>query len=259
MFKIATWNVNSIKIRLPHVLQWLETHQPSILALQELKLPTELFPLNEFKERGYHALVNGQKTYNGVAILSREPLETDILLNIPSFEDAQRRVLAVTVGDIRVINLYIPNGEGLLSEKFQYKLKWLASLKEFLKNELSKYPKMIILGDFNIAPEEIDVYDPKNLAGQVLFSPLERTIFQEILASGFVDCFRLREQPDKSFSWWDYRLNAFKRNRGLRIDHILASKALIEGCTNCYIDLAPRGWERPSDHAPVIAEFAVLT
>lgn len=259
MFKIASWNVNSLRVRLPQVLTWLESEQPDVLALQEIKMLTEDFPLLELQNAGYSAVVNGQKTYNGVAILSKQPFQLDTLVTeFPELNDPQRRVLAVTIGDIRVINLYIPNGESVTSEKYQYKLSWLKHLQTHLQQALRDYPKVIVLGDFNIAPEAEDVYDPKAWAGSVLFSEPERAVFRQLLQLGFKDCFRLHPQPEKSFSWWDYRLNAFKRNLGLRIDHILASPLLAESCSRCLIDKVPRGWERPTDHAPVVAEFCAL-
>jgi len=254
MLKIATWNVNSLRVRLPHVLQWLADKQPDILALQETKLTDPDFPFAELKQAGYECVFSGQPTYNGVAILSRNP-GVDVVTAIPELEDPQRRVLGITYGDIRILNVYIPNGESLVSAKYEYKLNWLLHLERYLERELPKYSKFIILGDFNIAPEEMDVHDPQSWAGQVLFSDKERAAFQSMLKLGFNDCFRLHEQAEKSFSWWDYRMNAFKRNRGVRIDHILASTGLAEKCVNCYIDKDPRGWERPSDHTPVVAEF----
>lgn len=252
--KIATWNVNSLRVRLPHVLEWLTRYQPDVLALQETKLPDADFPENVIKQAGYEVCFSGQRTYNGVAVLSRYPL-TEKITDIPSLDDHQRRVLAVTIGDIRILNLYVPNGESVGSEKYCYKLSWLQHLTIFLKKELQKYPKMILLGDFNIAPDDKDVYDPQAWQGQVLFSEHERVAFRDILQIGFVDCFRLHSPTEKSFSWWDYRLNAFKRNMGLRIDHILASTILATQCIQCHIDKVPRTFERPSDHAPVIAEF----
>ena len=253
-FKIATWNVNSLRVRLPHVLAWLEAEKPDVLALQEIKLQDADFPHEAIQAAGYVAAVSGQKTYNGVAVLSRIA-STDMITDIPDLDDHQRRILAVTVNDMRVINLYIPNGESVASEKYQYKLNWLNKLTAFLKTELKKYPKPIILGDFNIAPAAIDVHDPAMWEGHVLFSDLERKAFQEILAVGFADCFRQLKPTDQSYSWWDYRMNGFKRNLGLRIDHILASQALMAVCQSCHIDKAPRALERPSDHAPVVAEF----
>lgn len=254
MLKIATWNVNSLRVRLPHVLQWLAEVKPDILALQETKLPDPDFPITEIQNAGYQCLFSGQKTYNGMAILTRNSGH-DKVIDIPELEDPQRRVLGVTIDDVRILNLYVPNGESIVSEKYVYKLNWLKHLDAYLQHEVVKYPKFVILGDFNIAPEEIDVHDPKAWMGQVLFSDKERAAFQDLIKLGFQDCFRMREPAEKSFSWWDYRLNAFKRNMGLRIDHILAAPALANQCVRCYIDKAPRGWERPSDHAPVVAEF----
>ncbi len=253
--KIATWNVNSLRVRLPHVLEWLASVQPDVLALQELKLPTENFPLEEIRQAGYDAVVNGQKTYNGVAILTRALPAENVVMEIPGLHDPQRRVLAATVGDVRILNLYVPNGESVGSEKYHYKLNWLQHLKTFLRDELAQHKKMVVLGDFNIAPEDIDVHDPAAWEGKVLFSEPERAELQAILQLGFQDCFRLCNPTEKSFSWWDYRLNAFKRNMGLRIDHILASTALAQHCQTCLIDKTPRALERPSDHAPVIATF----
>jgi exodeoxyribonuclease-3 len=254
MLKIATWNVNSLKVRLPHVLQWLSTHQPDVLALQEIKMLDEFFPLEEIKNAGYDCVINGQKTYNGMAILSKKKC-TDVIKDIPELHDPQRRVLGVTIEDIRLLNLYVPNGESVSSEKYIYKLNWLKHLDLFLKSELKKYPNLIILGDFNIAPHEIDVHEPMLWEGRVLFSEKERAAFQDILSLGFVDCYRALSPNEKKFTWWDYRTNAFKRKMGLRIDHILASELLVKHCKKCDIDTEPRAWERPSDHAPVIAKF----
>ncbi len=255
-FKVATWNVNSLRVRLPHVLSWLASAKPDVLALQEIKMLEADFPYDAIREAGYVAAVSGQKTYNGVAVLSRQA-SSDLLTDIPDLDDHQRRVLGVTIGSVRLLNLYVPNGESVESEKFKYKLNWLTKLDLFLKNELKKYPQLIVLGDFNIAPAEIDVHDPKRWEGQVLFSTPERQAFQALLQVGFSDCFRQLSPDEKSYSWWDYRMNAYKRNMGLRIDHVLASKPLSLLCEQCYIDQSPRSWERPSDHAPVVAEFAL--
>ncbi|HSW70058.1 MAG TPA: exodeoxyribonuclease III [Gammaproteobacteria bacterium] len=255
-FKIATWNVNSLKVRLPQVLEWLAAEQPDILALQELKIPTEIFPFDELRRAGYEAVVNGQKTYNGVALLYRNVMPENILIEFSELQDPQRRMIAATFNDVRVVNLYVPNGESVHSEKYQYKLNWLKHLKLFLTNEKKQYSNIILLGDFNIAPQNEDVYDPMACEGKVLFSLPERAEFEALLDLDFKDCFRLRSQPEKSFSWWDYRLNSFKRNLGLRIDHILASAKLAKHCKQCRIDKTPRGWERPTDHAPVVAEFS---
>ncbi len=255
-FKIATWNVNSLRVRLPHVLEWLAAHKPDVLALQETKLIDTDFPIDVIKQAGYEVCYSGQKTYNGMAVLSRN-LCKDLITDIPGFDDPQRRVLGATVGGIRVINLYVPNGESVSSEKYTYKLNWLHHLRLFLMEELQKYPNMIILGDFNIAPASQDVHDPLAWEGKVLFSEQEREALRELIAVGFVDSFRLHDQSEKSYTWWDYRMNAFKRNMGLRIDHIFASQGLSEKCERCYIDKIPRALERPSDHAPVIAEFNI--
>jgi exodeoxyribonuclease-3 len=252
--KIATWNVNSLRVRLAQVVAWLEQVKPDVLALQEIKLTDADFPIEAIRAAGYEAVFAGQKTYNGVAILSRQKA-SEIVTDFHSLTDTQRRVLAVTVGQIRILNLYVPNGERVQSEKYQYKLNWLQHLDLFLKQEIQRHPQMVIVGDFNIAPEEIDVHDPQRWDGQVLFSQPERQAFKEILEIGFMDCFRHTNPQEQSFSWWDYRMNAFKRNMGLRIDHILASSALVSQCSACQIDKTPRLAERPSDHAPVIAEF----
>ncbi|HTM64181.1 MAG TPA: exodeoxyribonuclease III [Gammaproteobacteria bacterium] len=253
-FKIATWNVNSLRVRLPHVLQWLTDVKPDVLALQELKMPTEDFPHDAFTDAGYHAAVSGQRTYNGVAVISKSESK-DIITDIPGLDDPQRRILAVTVKNIRIVDLYVPNGESVESDKYKYKLTWINKVDAFLRAQLKKHPEMVVLGDFNIAPANIDVYNPADWENSVLFSKPEREAFQKMLDAGFKDCFRELSPEDQSYSWWDYRMNAFRRNMGLRIDHILASKSLFAGCKNCHIDKEPRKWERPSDHAPVIAEF----
>lgn len=254
--KLATWNVNSLKVRLPHVLEWLKSSEPDVLCLQETKLVDENFPLEEIRAAGYEAVFSGQKTYNGVAILGRKAM-MDRTDGIPGLEDEQKRVIAVTVDDIRVVCVYVPNGESRDSAKFPYKLKWLAALAEWLKTELERYPKTAVLGDYNIAPEDRDVHDPKAWEGSVLVSPEERAAFGRILDLGFRDSFRLFEQNEKAFTWWDYRMNAFRRNMGLRIDHILLSEALAEKCSGCKVDTLPRKNERPSDHAPVMAEVEI--
>ena len=252
--KIATWNVNSLRVRLPQVLQWLDSEQPDLLALQETKCTDDQFPATDFLAAGYQSVYSGQKTYNGVAVLSRISC-TDVITEITGLDDPQRRVLAVTYGDVRLIDLYIPNGESLDSPKYQYKLDWLEKLDAWLADELQRHAKLVVVGDFNIAPTEADVHDPAAWKDSVLFSEPERAAFQRLLDLGLCDTFRRFEQPEKSFSWWDYRMNAFRRNLGLRIDHILASKALCDACIACRIDKVPRSWERPSDHAPVVAEF----
>lgn len=253
--KIATWNVNSLKVRLPQVLDWLAAVQPDALCLQETKTEDGGFPFGEIAAAGYRALHNGQKTYNGVAILARtEP--GDVMRDLPGVEDAQKRLIAATVEGVRLVCAYMPNGQAVGSDKYEYKLKWLAALARWLGEEMQRYPQLALLGDFNIAPEDRDVHDPVAWQGQILCSDAEREAFRQFVGLGFVDAFRLFEQPEKSFSWWDYRMMAFRRNHGLRIDHILVSPALAARCTACHIDKAPRKLERPSDHAPVVAEFA---
>jgi len=251
--KLATWNVNSLKVRLPHLLGWLAANPVDVVCLQETKQQDADFPQAELQAAGYRSVFSGQKTYNGVAILSREPA-SDVQYGIPGFEDEQKRVIAATVSGIRVVCVYIPNGQEVGTDKYQYKLKWLGALTAWLKDELAKYPKLALLGDYNIAPEDRDVYDPVAWKGNVLVSEPERAAFQGMLQLGLVDTFRLFEQEDKSYSWWDYRMMAFRRNMGLRIDHILVSSGLQ--CKACHIDKAPRKLERPSDHAPVVAEVA---
>jgi exodeoxyribonuclease-3 len=252
--KIATWNVNSLKVRLPHLLDWLAADAPDVVCLQELKMTDEAFPVAEIAQAGYLAVFSGQKTYNGVAILSRTPA-TDVVTGIPGFPDEQKRVLAATVDGARMICLYIPNGQSLESEKYQYKLAWLNALQGWLKRELAAHPKLAVLGDFNIAPEDRDVHDPAAWAGQILCSEPEREHFRGMQGLGLQDAFRLFDQEDKSFSWWDYRQAGFRRNLGLRIDHILLSPPLAGACKSCRINKTPRTWERPSDHTPVIAEI----
>jgi len=252
--RIATWNVNSLKVRLPQVVDWLAQHQPDAICLQETKLEDGKFPAVEIESAGYHAVYSGQKTYNGVAILARER-PADPVMAIPAFADEQKRVLAATVGGVRVVCLYVPNGQSVGSDKYEYKLKWLAAVQEWLRAELAAHPKLAVLGDFNVAPDERDVHDPKAWEGQVLFSEPERAAFRGLVALGLADSFRLFEQPEQSFTWWDYRMNAFKRKMGLRIDHILLSPPLAAACRACTIDVAPRMAERPSDHAPVMAEI----
>jgi len=253
--KFATWNVNSLNVRLPHVLDWLKQAEPDVLCLQETKQEDSKFPYEALKEAGYEAVHIGQKTYNGVAILSRHPL-ANIQRNIPDFADEQQRVIAANVGDVRVVCAYIPNGQAVDSDKYQYKLRWLNALHDWLKVELSAHPKLVLLGDYNIAPEDRDCHDPAAWIGQVLVSPPEREAFQKLIQLGLHDSFRLFEQPEKSFSWWDYRMAGFRRNLGMRIDHILVSDALKAHCAEAHIDKAPRKLERPSDHTPVVLDLA---
>jgi len=251
--KIATWNVNSLKVRLPHLLEWLAENPVDAVCLQETKSEDKNFPAAELQQAGYNAVFSGQKTYNGVAIISRQPI-SNVQCGIPGFEDEQKRVIAATINGVRVVCVYIPNGQEVGSDKYQYKLKWLAALTAWLKDELAKYPRLALLGDYNIAPEDRDVYDPAAWKDVVLVSEPERAAFKGLLALGLSDAFRLFDQAEKSYSWWDYRMMAFRRNMGLRIDHILISPALQ--CTSCIIDKAPRKLERPSDHTLVIAEVA---
>jgi exodeoxyribonuclease-3 len=254
--KIATWNVNSLKIRLPHVLDWLASESPDVLALQETKTRDEDFPAEAFRERGYEVRYSGQPTYNGVALIARAPIG-DVVTGIDGLDDPQRRVLAATVGSVRIWNLYVPNGQSVESDKYQYKLGWLAALRAQIAGELGRHPLCALLGDFNVAPEDRDVHDPEAWRGQVLCSEPERAALRSLLDLGLTDVFRKFDQDEKSYSWWDYRQAAFRRNMGLRIDLILASAALAARCTACRIDKAPRKLERPSDHTPVVAEFAV--
>lgn len=256
--RLATWNVNSLKVRLPHVLAWLESHQPDALCLQETKTEDAGFPLEALRAAGYDAFYTGQKTYNGVAILSRHACDGAPVLEIPGFDDVQKRVIAATLCGVRVVSAYIPNGESVESEKYQYKMRWLKAFHAWLADELTRYPKLAVLGDYNIAPEARDVYDPAAWEGKVLFSEPERAAFQGLLDLGFKDAFRLFDQPERSYTWWDYRMNAYRRKMGLRIDHILVSPALAAGCTACVIDTAPRATERPSDHTPVYADIAYV-
>lgn len=254
--KIATWNVNSLNVRLPHVLDWLVSAQPDVLCLQETKLEDAKFPFDVLSAAGYHAVHAGQKTYNGVAILSKHPL-ADISINLPTYPDEQKRVIAATVNGVRIVCAYMPNGQSLESDKYQYKLAWLAGMRDWLKEEMTRHPKLALLGDYNIAPEDRDVHDPAAWVGQVLVSAPERAAFQELIGLGLTDAFCLFEEQECIFSWWDYRMAAFRRNLGLRIDHILLSPELKAACTRCWIDKAPRKLERPSDHTPVIAELAL--
>lgn len=254
--KIATWNINSLTIRLVQVMDWMAAQQPDVLVLQETKLLDEKFPAQELREAGYHAVFHGQKTYNGVALLARqEPQE--VIKNNPSHADESARLIAATLNGIRVIGGYFPNGQAPGSEKFEYKLKWLSGLRGWIGEELVRFPKLALLGDFNIAPEDCDVHDPVLWAGQIHCTVEERDHFKQLLALGMHDAFRLFEQPPKSWSWWDYRMLGFQKNRGLRIDHILISDALKPQVRSCTIDRLPRKNARPSDHAPVMVELEV--
>ena len=254
--RVATWNVNSLRVRLPHLQDWLAANPVDVLALQETKLPDPDFPRAEIEALGLHAVYSGQRTYNGVALLAKSG-PADVVAGIPGFEDEQRRVIAATVAGVRVVDVYVPNGQAVGSDKYEYKLRWLAALRDYLAAELARHPQLVVLGDFNIAPEDRDVHDPKAWEGSVHVSGPERAALGELLALGLEDCFRRFEQPEKSFSWWDYRMMAFRRNAGLRIDLILASEAIARKCDACHIDKAPRRLERPSDHAPVLAAFDI--
>jgi exodeoxyribonuclease-3 len=252
--KLATWNVNSLAVRLSQVLDWLTLHQPDVLCLQETKLSDDKFPHQELLAAGYRLQWFGQKTYNGVALLSRTDA-LDVVKNIPGLDDPQARVIAGTVDGVRVIGAYMPNGQSPDSDKFVYKMRWLTALREWVAQEMAVHPKLVLMGDYNIAPEDRDVHDPVLWAGQVLCTPEERAHFRALIGIGLFDAFRLFEQPPKSWSWWDYRNLAFRKNQGLRIDHILVSEPLRPGVTACVIDKLTRKNERPSDHAPVIVEI----
>ncbi len=254
MFKIASWNVNSLNVRLPHVLAWMDVAQPDVLALQETKLTDDRFPVQELMDEGYHSVFSGQKTYNGVAILSREEA-MDPVTDIAGLDDPQRRILAATVGDVRIINLYVVNGSEVGSEKFEYKLLWLDRVTAWLATQIEEFENVIVMGDFNIVPDDRDVHDPEGWREKILCSTPEREALGKILNLGFQDSFRLFEQQERTWSWWDYRMNAFRRKMGLRIDLILASKAMTNRCIASYVDIEPRRQDRPSDHAPAIAEF----
>jgi exodeoxyribonuclease-3 len=255
--KIASWNVNSLRVRLPHVLDWLGREQPDVLAVQETKTVDADFPAVALAEAGYQTVFSGQKTYNGVALISKEAA-TEMLTDPSNLDDPQRRIMAANYGDVRVINLYVPNGSEVGSDKYAYKLDWLAKIQAFIQDELTRHPRLVVLGDFNIAPDDRDVHDPEAWRGKILCSDAERAAYQGLLALGLSDSFRLFEQEEASFSWWDYRAAGFRRNLGLRIDLILVSSALKEECRACRIDKSPRKLERPSDHAPVIAELCGL-
>ncbi len=253
--KISTWNVNSIRVRLGHLKDWAGQQTPDVICLQETKIVDELFPVDGAAEAGYSVTFFGQKTYNGVATLAKGKME-DVVTGIPGYDDPQRRVLSVTVDGVRIINVYVPNGKAVDSDKYFYKLEWLNHLNQFVEQELARNDRLVIVGDYNIAPADADVHDPEEWQGKILCSDAEREQFQSLIALGLNDSFRLFEQPERSFSWWDYRAAGFRRDLGLRIDHILISDALRDQCVRCDIDKEPRRWERPSDHAPVLAEIA---
>ena len=252
--KIATWNVNSLKVRLPHVLDWLAASDADVLCLQETKLTDENFPVADIEAAGYHVIYSGQKTYNGVAIISKQEA-SDVITDVPGLDDPQRRILGATIDGIRILNLYVVNGQEVGSEKFAYKLEWLSKVSDYIEEQIKQYELFITLGDFNIAPDDRDVHDPDAWKERILCSTPERNALQHILDLGLEDTFRLFDQEEKSFSWWDYRAAGFRRNMGLRIDLILASSALRKKCSSCQIDKEPRQLERPSDHTPVYAVF----
>jgi exodeoxyribonuclease-3 len=255
--KLATWNVNSLTVRLPRLLDWLAATRPDVVCLQETKMEDGKFPREDFTAAGYESHFAGQRTYNGVALIVRDgtgPVH-DVVTALPDFPDEQKRVIAATVAGIRVVDFYVPNGQAVGSEKYRYKLDWCRAASAFLASELARHPALAVAGDFNIAPEDRDVHDPDLWRGEVLCTDAERAVFRDWVALGLTDSFRLFEQPEKTFSWWDYRQLAFPKNRGLRIDHILLSPALAARCTGCRIDRNARKGERPSDHAPVIVEL----
>ncbi len=256
--KLVAWNVNSLKVRLPQLLDFLATRAPDVVCLQETKLTDENFPVADIEAAGYHVVYSGQKTYNGVAILSRAPL-SDVVIGIANFDDELKRVIAATIEGVRIVCVYCPNGQSLDSDKYAYKLAWFDALIAWLKDELTRHPKLAVLGDYNIAPDDRDVHDPATWAGGILVSDAERERFQRLLAMGLQDSFRLFEQPEKIFSWWDYRMLGFRRNQGLRIDHILLTQPLAQACSSSSVDREMRKLERPSDHAPVVAEINLTT
>jgi exodeoxyribonuclease-3 len=253
--KLATWNVNSLNVRLPHVLDWLRENPVDVLCLQETKQEDSKFPFEALKQAGYNAAHSGQKTYNGVAILSPHAIE-NVQADIPNFADEQKRVISASVNGVRVVCAYVVNGQALDSDKFQYKLRWLEALHTWLAGELATHQNLVVLGDYNIAPEDRDCHDPIAWQGQVLVSEPERAAFQKLLGLGLHDSFRLFNQEAGQFTWWDYRMAAFRRNMGVRIDHILVSEALRNACQSCMIDKTPRKLERPSDHTPVVLTLA---
>ena len=254
--KLVTWNVNSLNVRAPQVLEWLQKEQPDVLCLQETKIQDHKFPYDDLAQIGYQAVHLGQKTYNGVAIISRHAIE-DLQFDIPDFEDEQKRVVAATIQGVRIICVYIPNGQSIGSDKYGYKLSWLNALISYIKNQLAIYPQLALLGDYNIAPEDRDVHDPSAWKDSVLVSEPERDAFKQLIQLGLHDSFRLFEQPEKLYSWWDYRMMAFRRNMGMRIDHILISTPLVRFAKASWIDKAPRKLERPSDHTPVVLELDI--
>ncbi|MBL0162393.1 MAG: exodeoxyribonuclease III [Xanthomonadales bacterium] len=253
--KLATWNVNSLNVRLPHVEQWCAQAQPDLLGIQETKMEDAKFPRAAIEALGYEVAFSGQKTYNGVALLARQAIH-DVVTDLPGLDDPQRRILIATVGDMRVANLYVVNGQAVGSEKYAYKLDWLDKVTRFLEGELRNDPRLIVMGDFNIAPDDRDVYDPVAWQGQILCSAPERDALKRLLDLGLTDSFRQFDESAGKFSWWDYRQAGFRRDLGLRIDLVLASAPLMERATAASIDREPRTWERPSDHTPALLELA---
>jgi exodeoxyribonuclease-3 len=254
--KLATWNVNSLRVRLPHLLDWLAAQSPDVACLQETKCEDAAFPVEELRAAGYCSVYHGQRAYNGVAILSKAE-GGGVCRGIPAFADEQSRVIAADFHGVRVVSVYVPNGQSVGSDKFEYKLRWFEALAAWLAAELETHPRLAVLGDFNVAPEDRDVHDPRLWEGKIHVSAPEREALRHVLAVGFADAFRLFEQPEKSYTWWDYRMGAFRRNMGLRIDHVLLSPELARACRSCTVDVAPRRLERPSDHAPVLCELAI--
>jgi exodeoxyribonuclease-3 len=253
--KIASWNVNSLRVRLPHVLDWMSENQPDMLALQETKMTDDQFPQDDIRQAGYEVSYAGQKTYNGVAIISKKS-QQDIVTDVPDLDDPQRRILAATIDDVRLLNLYVVNGQEVGSEKYEWKLHWLEKVSDYIETQVEKYKKFVVVGDFNIAPADEDTWDPEVWKDRILCSVPERQALQRLLDMGLSDTFRLFDHEPDTFSWWDYRAAGFRRNRGLRIDLILSNLNMKETCTASYVDKAPRRLERPSDHAPVVAEFS---
>lgn len=256
MISIATWNVNSITKRSSHISQWLVEHSPDVIAFQETKIQDNNFPCQLFTEIGYNVVYTGQKSYNGVAIASRKEA-CDVTIDLPGMVDEQRRFIAATIGSVRVLNIYVPNGQSVDSDKYAYKLKWLEAFTECVVHQLKTYEQLVIVGDFNIAPEDRDVHDPIIWEGQVMVSEGERNALKKLVGNGLIDVFRLFEKGTGFYTWWDYRMLGFPLNRGLRIDYILASQRLSELTISCQIDRLPRKWKQPSDHVPVIAKFDI--
>ena len=257
--KVASWNVNSLRVRLEHCIDWLNTNQPDLLCLQELKLPDSDFPKEAFEEIGYHYSFTGQKTYNGVAILSKKNLK-NVVIDLPNFEDPQRRYISADYPlangkNLRIVNVYVPNGQSLDSEKFIYKRNWFKKLNLAMQNHLNNQENVVLVGDFNIAPSDLDSHSPQKWRGKIHCSDIERLMLQKLMATGLYDTFRHLNSEGDQFSWWDYRGNAYGRNEGLRIDLILSSSAMLDHTTACDIDQGPRKLERPSDHTPVVAEY----